>query len=296
MEKKSFTNLNKIYFPGAKKQNPITKGDVIAYYDQIAPTILPYLKDRPESLLRHPNGITKPGFFQKNFEYQTPPFIKKFKYHDVNYIVANNKDTLLYMNNLGCIEINPWNSRTKTPDYPDYMIIDLDPPKNKPRDMNTLVRVALEVKKVLDMSCEKSYVKTSGKRGIHIFIPLGAKYTYDQIRDFSYLLVQIVHERLPDITSIERIPGKRGGKIYLDYLQNSLGQTLAAPYSIRPAPGATVSTPLKWNEVKVGLDPTKFTIKSIFLRLKKYGDLWNEISQDSVNLKKAIMCLEKNLK
>jgi bifunctional non-homologous end joining protein LigD len=291
MEKK-FTNLNKIYFPKDK----ITKGDVITYYDKISSFILPYLKDRAESLLRHPNGIDKPSFFQKNFEYKTPPFIKKFRHHNVNYIVANNKDTLLYMTNLGCIEINPWNSRVQKPNYPDYMVIDLDPPKNKPRDMPTLIKVAQEVKKVLDMSCEKSYIKTSGKRGLHIFIPLGGKYDYDQIRDFSHLLVQIVNSRLPDITSIERIPAKRKGKIYLDYLQNSLGQTLAAPYSIRPAPGATVSTPLKWSEVKSGLDPTKFTIKTIFKRLNKYGDLWQGILKDSVDLKGAILCLEKNLK
>jgi bifunctional non-homologous end joining protein LigD len=290
MEKK-FTNLNKIYFPKDK----ITKGDVITYYERVSPYILPYLKDRPESLLRHPNGIESPGFFQKNFEYKTPSFIKKFRHHNVSYIVANNKESLLYMANLGCIEINPWNSRVQKPNYPDYMIIDLDPPKNKPRDMPTLIKVAQEVKKVLDLSCEKSYIKTSGKRGLHIFIPLGGKYDYDQIKDFSHLLVQIVNSRLPDITSIERIPKKRGGKIYLDYLQNNLGQTLAAPYSIRPARGATVSTPLKWSEVKTGLDPTKFTIKTIFQRLKKYGDIWEGILDEKANLKKAIICLERNL-
>lgn len=298
MAKPTFTNLDKIYFPKDK----ITKGEILDYYDKVAPYILPHLKDRPESLNRHPNGINKPNFFQKNFQYKTPSYIKTFKrisdskHEKITYLVCNNKETLLYFANLGCIEMNPWLSRTRRPDYPDYMVIDLDPPKNKPRDMDTLIKVAQEVKKVLDMSCEKSYVKTSGKRGIHIFIPLGGKYTYDQIRDFSHLLVQIVNSRLPDITSIERIPRKRGGKIYLDYLQNSLGQTLAAPYSVRPTDGATVSTPLKWSEVKKGLDPRKFTIKTIFPRLKKHGDLWADILKDRVDLKQAIVCLEKNLK
>jgi bifunctional non-homologous end joining protein LigD len=295
--KQNFTNLDKIYFPKSK----ITKGDILEYYEKIAPTILPYMKDRPESLNRHPNGITKPNFFQKNFMYKTPPFVKTYKRtsdstgEEINYIVCNNKDTLLYMANLGCIEMNPWSSRVKKPDYPDWMVIDLDPPKTKEYKLAELIKVAQEVKKVLDMSCEKSYVKTSGKRGIHIFIPLGGKYTYDQIRDFSYLLVQVVHQRLPEITSLERSPAKRKNKLYLDFLQNSLGQTLAAPYSVRPKEGATVSTPLKWSEVKPGLDPAKFTIHTIFARLKKYGDLWQGILKDRVDLNKSIKCLQKGM-
>jgi bifunctional non-homologous end joining protein LigD len=295
--KQNFTNLDKIYFPKSK----ITKGEILEYYKKIAPTILPYLKDRPESLNRHPNGITKPNFFQKNFTYPTPPYIKTYKRlsestgEKINYIVCNNTETLLYMANLGCIEINPWSSRISKVDYPDWMVIDLDPPKTKNYNLGELIKVTLEVKKVLDMSCEKSYVKTSGKRGIHIFIPLGGRYNYDKIRDFSHLLVQIVNRKLPDITSIERSPAKRKGKIYLDFLQNSMGQTLASPYSVRPQEGATVSTPLKWSEVKSGLNPAKFTIHTTFPRLKKYGDLWQGILKDKVDLNKAIKCLEKEL-
>jgi bifunctional non-homologous end joining protein LigD len=291
-KKLEFTNLNKIYFP----KLGITKGEVIEYYRSISKTLLPYLKDRPESLNRHPNGVGKPAFYQKNFSYEIPPFVKTYlretKDGKTNYIVCNNLETLFFIANLGCIEINPWSSRTKSPQKPDWMVIDLDPGNNT---LDELVQVTLEVKKVLDMSCEKSFIKTSGKTGIHIFIPLGAKYDFDQIRDFSKLLVTIVHNKLPEITSLERSPSKRKNQIYLDYLQNSLGQTLAAPYSLRPTEEATVSTPLKWSEVKKGLDPKKFTIKTIFKRLKNHGDLWENILKEKVDLKKAIKCLEQEL-
>jgi bifunctional non-homologous end joining protein LigD len=289
-----YSNLEKIYFP----ELGITKGEVINYYKKISPYILPYLKDRPESLNRYPNGIKKPNFFQKNFPYKTPAYIKTYdrisdsKNEKIKYIVCNNEETLLYIANLGAIEINPWSSRTTKPEYPDWMVIDLDPGNNT---LDELILVTREVKKVLDMSCEHSYVKTSGKTGIHIFIPLGGKYDFKQIRSFSELLVKIVHGRLPEITSIERSPAKRKNKIYLDYLQNSLGQTLAAPYSLRPTKEATVSTPLSWSEVKKGLDPKKFTLKTIFKRLEKHGDLWRGILEDQVDLKKAIKCLEKEL-
>jgi bifunctional non-homologous end joining protein LigD len=291
-KKLEFTNLNKIYFP----KLGITKGEVIEYYRSISKTLLPYLKDRPESLNRHPNGVGKTAFYQKNFSYEIPPFVKTYLRETedgkTNYIVCNNLETLFFIANLGCIEINPWSSRTKAPQKPDWMVIDLDPGNNT---LDELVQVTLEVKKVLDMSCEKSFIKTSGKTGIHIFIPLGAKYDFDQIRDFSKLLVTIVHNKLPEITSLERSPSKRKNQIYLDYLQNSLGQTLAAPYSLRPTEEATVSTPLKWSEVKKGLDPKKFTIKTIFKRLKNHGDLWENILKEKVDLKKAIKCLEQEL-
>lgn len=292
--KAELTNQDKIYFP----KGNITKGDVLEYYGSMADTMLPYLKDRPQSLNRYPNGAGKPGFYQKNLTSDPPPFVDTFTRtaestgKEVMYAVANNKDALLYLANLGCIEINPWNSRTKKPDYPDWMVIDLDPGNNT---LEELIAVTKEVKKVLDMSCEKSFVKTSGKTGIHIYIPLGAKYDYDQIRNFSELLVRLVNKKLPDITSIERSPSKRRNKIYLDFLQNSLGQTIAAPYSLRPTEDATVSTPLLWSEIKKGLNPKKFTIKTIWKRLEKHGDLWKGVLSEPVELKKAITCLQVSL-
>jgi bifunctional non-homologous end joining protein LigD len=290
----TFTNTEKIYFPELK----ITKGDVLSYYDRMAPFILPYLKDRPESLNRHPNGIHKPNFFQKNITNALPPYVETIKIFsesnnaDINYLMCQNKETLLYLANLGCIELNPWNSRKHKLDFPDYMIIDLDPGNNTWAQM---VTVAKEVKKVLDGSCEKSYLKTSGKTGLHICVPLGAKYHFDDVRTFAELIAHVVYKRLPKITSIERSPAKRKNKIYLDYLQNRTGQTIAAPYALRPTKEATVSTPLLWSELSSKITPAKFTIFTIEKRLKKVGDLWKNILKESVDLKKSISCLEEVL-
>jgi bifunctional non-homologous end joining protein LigD len=292
----SFTNLNKVFWP----EEGYTKGEVINYYDRIANTILPYLKDRPQSMKRHPNGIEKPGFFQKNVDPEHLPSFVETKVitaestdEDVRYLLCQNKETLLYMANLGCIEINPWNSRIQSLHKPDFMIIDLDPAG---LTFDDVVKVAQVTHEVLDASCEKNYCKTSGKRGLHIVVPLGAQYKHEQIREFAKLIAILVNKRLPDITSLERSPSKRQKKIYLDYLQNTFAQTLAAPYCLRPWPGATVSTPLKWEEVKKGLDPKKFTIKTIFKRLEKYGDLWQPLLTEKVDLAASIKCLEKEVK
>lgn len=292
----ALTHLDKVYWP----KDGYTKGDLLAYYDLMADTILPYLKDRPLVLNRHPNGINKPGFFQKDVDPSSlPSFVKTTVVHsestdaDINYIVCDNKETLLYVANLGAIEMNPWNSRVPKLNYPDYYVIDLDPGNNT---FEQVIEVAKVVKEVLDLSCEKSYVKTSGKTGIHVYVPLRAKYHYDRVRQFSELVVRLVHERLPDITSLERSPAKRKTKIYLDWLQNRVGQTLAAPYSARPVEGACVSAPLEWKEVRKGLRPEKFTIKTIRKRLKDKGDLWKGILEDAVDLSEALACLEEELK
>lgn len=211
---------------------------------------------------------------------------------NIQYLVCQNKETLLYMANLGCIELNPWNSRLGSLDKPDYMVIDVDPGKNT---LDELIEVLHVVDEVLTRACAEHFIKTSGKSGFHILVPLGAEYSYDQIRTFTKLLVTMVHERIPKLTSLERSPTKRRGKIYLDYLQNSRGQTIAAPYSLRPVPGATVSTPLLWKEVKKGLDPKKFTIETIWNRLEEYGDLWKDLLKHKINLSESIKCLEKDI-
>jgi bifunctional non-homologous end joining protein LigD len=293
-QKLTLTNVEKVFWPN----EAYTKGDVIAYYDAMSDVLLPYLKDRPENLNRHPGGIAGPNFYQKNFTYKPPAFVKIKKIWsdsndaNLNYLLCQNKETLLYLANLGCIEINPWSSRIGSLDKPDWMILDLDPDTNT---FEEVIKVAQAVHKYLELSGTKSYVKTSGKTGIHILVPTGAKYEYATIRDFAHLLMQMVHRDLPTITSLERNPRKRPDKIYLDYLQNSAGQTIAAPYSLRPAEGATVSTPLEWNEIKKGLDPKKFTIKTIFPRLKKKGDLFKPVLGKGVDLKKAVQCLEQEL-
>jgi bifunctional non-homologous end joining protein LigD len=287
------TNVDKVFW----KKEGFTKGDVIEYYEKISETILPYLKDRPESMNRHPNGVSGKNFYQKDVSgMNLPGFIETIDIYsesnnkEIKYLICQNKKTLHYLANLGCIEINPWNSTKQNLDNPNYMIIDLDPGG---RPFDDLITVALETHKLLEQACEEHYIKTSGKKGLHIMVPLAAKYDYDTIRMFSQLLVSILHKRLPDMTSIERSPAKRKNKIYLDYLQNRRGQTIAAPYSIRPWPGATVSTPLFWKEVKKGLDPSRFNIKTIFKRLEKYGDIFLPILKNKTNLNESIKCLKK---
>jgi len=291
----TLTNIDKVFWP----KEGYTKGDVIAYYDAMSAIILPYLKDRPENLNRHPGGIEGPNFYQKNFTYKPPQFVKTKKIWsdsneaNLNYLLCQNKETLLYLANLGCIEINPWSSRIGALDTPDWMILDLDPGTNT---FEEVIVVAQAVHKYLELAGVRSFVKTSGKTGLHILVPLGAKYTYETIRDFAHLVMQMVYRDVPAITSLERNPKKRKDKIYLDYLQNSAGQTIAAPYSLRPADGATVSTPLEWKEVKNGLSPKKFTIKTIFRRLKKKGDLFSGVLGKGVDLKKAVHRLEQELR
>jgi bifunctional non-homologous end joining protein LigD len=288
------SNPDKVFWP----KEGYTKGDVINYYEKIAPFILPYLKDRPQSMLRQPNGIKGQSFFQKNVDFEVPDYVhlEEIKSKSENksrcYLVCDNAETLLYMANLGCIELNPWNSRIPTLTKPDYMILDLDPAK---KNFDDLIRVAKEVHKVLTLACQQSYCKTSGKRGLHILVPLGAQYEDEQVRQFAELIVTIVHRRLPRITSIERSPAKRKGNIYLDHLQNRYAQTLAAPYCLRPWPGATVSTPLKWTEIRKGLDPANYTIETIHRRLKKVGDLWEPVLREKVDLRESIACLQKAL-
>ncbi|MEO6355731.1 MAG: non-homologous end-joining DNA ligase, partial [Ferruginibacter sp.] len=282
-----FTNLSKIYWPDEK----ITKRDMLNYYYRVANYILPYLKDRPMSLNRFPNGISGPGFYQKDIKGKAPEWITKtFPYttsdgEDKEYLVGSDESVLLWMASLGCIEMNPWFSRIQSPDNPDYCVIDLDPDKNT---FDQVIEAALETKKVLDAVDVPSYCKTSGSTGMHIYIPLGAKYSYDQSQMFARIIVNIVHNVLPKFTSVERMIAKRKGKMYLDFLQNRPGATIAGPYSLRPKKGATVSMPLHWEEVKKGLTMQHFTIFNAAERLKTEGDPFKGVLKKGIDLEKTI--------
>lgn len=284
----NFTNIDKIFFPKAK----ITKGDVIGYYEKIADFILPYLKDRPLSLRRNPNGIAEEGFFQKNVEeLNLPDFVHSEKIwsesnkKEIEFALCQNKESLLYLANLGCIEFNPWNSRVGSLDNPDYAILDLDPGE---RSWKELIEVALGFHKLLDKIGAPHFVKTSGKKGLHILIPLEENRTYDDARDFAKLLCLLIQKQFSKTTSLERVPAKRGGKIYLDFLQNRRGQTLACPYSIRPVPEASVATPLEWKEVSPKLDQKKSNMKTVPKRLEQKGDPWKNYLQKKLNLAKVL--------
>ena len=289
-----FAHLNKFYWPKEK----ITKRDLINYYYQAAPYILPYLKDRPQSMLRHPDGITKFSFYYKNIKGKAPEWLQTFDYHsesdgeDKEYLVAKDEASLLYMASIGCIEMNPWSSRIQNEDYPDWCIIDLDPGNSS--TFEQVIETARVTKDILESMGVVSYAKTSGSTGIHIYIPLGAKYTYEQSKEFARIVATLIVKELPKFTTIERIVKKRRGKMYIDFLQNRPQATVSAPYSVRPKPGATVSMPLHWDEVKKGLKMTDFTIYNAIERIKSEGDIFKPVLGKGINLDKLMKNFEKN--
>ena len=287
-----FTNLSKVFWPKEK----YTKRDLINYYHQMAPYILPYLKDRPQSMNRFPNGITGKSFYFKNITGQAQDWMDTYLYHsdtdnsDKHYLVGKDEATLLYMAGLGCIEMNPWSSTVKKPDHPTFCMIDLDPDRHT---FDQVIAAALVTKDVLDEMGIGSYPKTSGSTGMHIYIPLGNKYTYEQSKEFARIVVTLVQQRLPAYTSVERAIRDRKGKMYLDFLQNRPHATIAAPYSLRPKPGATVSMPLHWDEVKKGLKMTDFTIKNAVARVTAMGDIFQPVLGKGIDLKKIISAYNK---
>jgi bifunctional non-homologous end joining protein LigD len=283
------THLDKIFWPA----DGITKGDLLNYYKQIAPFILPYLKDRPESLNRHPDGITGPGFYQKDMTGYLPRWFKTEMIYSestdksIHYALCQDERSLLYIVNLGCIEINPWFSRVGHLEKPDFLVIDLDPDGN---DFDHVIEIAHEFHKILDSIGAANYCKTSGATGIHIGVPTGAKYDFDTVRGFAENVCKIVCKKYPATTSLDRNPNRRRKKIYLDYMQNRRGQTLAAPFCVRPKVGAPVSMPLEWKELKKGLRPEDFHIKNAAKIIQKKEDSWKGVLGKAIDLKK---CLEK---
>jgi bifunctional non-homologous end joining protein LigD len=284
------TNLQKVYWP----EDGYTKGDLIDYYRQVSSFILPHLKDRPQSLHRHPNGIHGKSFFQKDVSQQPPPewvrtvtLTSESDGKKMRSILCQDEATLVYLANLGCIELNPWNSRIDTLDQPDYVVLDLDP---EDIAFDRVIEAAQTIRKVLEDVGAEPLCKTSGKRGLHVAIPFGAAYSHEQAKHFAELIARIVNARLPSSTSLVRIPSARQKRVYLDYLQNGKGKTLAAAYSVRPYPKATVSAPLMWTEVGRGLDPGKFTIRTMPKRLNRVGDLWKPVLGAGLDLP---ACLER---
>jgi bifunctional non-homologous end joining protein LigD len=286
-----FNNLDKIYYPKKK----VTKRDIVNYYYLVAPYMLPYMMDRPQTLIRYPNGIDGKCFYQKDVTGKVPDWVKQFPYSskrggDRNFLVCTNEASLLLIASMGGLEMHPWSGRVQTPDNPDWCIIDLDP--SDTTTFEQVITTARTTKEVLDAIKVPAFCKTSGATGIHIYIPLGAKYTYEQSKEFGRVLVKIVQSKIPAFTSIERIIEKRKGKLYLDFLQNRPQATLAAPYSLRPKPDATVSMPLHWEEVAKGLKMKNFTIFNAIDRIKETGDIFSGVLGKGINLKKALQNIE----
>ena len=282
-----FSNLSKIFWPKEK----LTKRDMINYYYQVTPYMLPYMKDRPQTLNRHPHGINGESFYQKNVKGKVPGWIETFPYYsetdaeEKEFLVCTDEASLLYIASLGCIEMNPWSSRRQSPENPDWCIIDLDPDKNT---FDQVINAAQVTKRILDALEVPSYCKTSGSTGLHIYIPLAAKYTYEDSKEFGRSIVKLVNAEIPLFTSIERKTADRHGKMYLDFLQNRPQATVAAPYSLRPKPFAPVSMPLHWEEVKKGLKLKDHNLKNAIARLNEMGDPFKGVIGKGINMKKAI--------
>ncbi len=284
----SLTHPDKVYWP----EEGYTKGDMLEYYNSVSKYILPYLKNRPQSLHRFPDGAGKEGFYQKDITGKVPEWVERYPYtaegQRKNYMLCNDRAALLYMVNLGCIEINPWNSTVQRADYPTWCVLDIDPDKSNTFDQ--VIETAQAIFELLRDIGVYFYSKTSGSTGIHIYIPLKNRYTYEQSQLLAKRVVQEVSIRLA-FTSIERMTDKRKGKIYIDYLQNKPAATLAAPYSLRPRPGATVSMPLYQEEVKKGLKMSDFTIENALDRIRSEGDIFKPVLGQGIDLKKILRAI-----
>jgi bifunctional non-homologous end joining protein LigD len=293
----ALTHLNKIYFP----ESGIRKRDLIAYYYRIADHILPFLKDRPLVMRRYPNGITEKSFFQKEAPESIPDWIERARVYsderggEMEYVMAQDRPSLLFLTNLGCIDHNPWSSRYDHQDYPDYVFFDLDPTPNTP--FTTVLRVARAIYKVLLSTKLVCFMKTSGATGFHIFVPLEPIYKYAQTRTFAEIISQLVASELPRDTTLERSIRKRpAGRVLLDALQNAKGKPLAAVYSARAHPGATVSTPITAEELMNGtIDPEAWTIKTVPSRLQSTGDLWKDFWKKRQTLDVALDALSHDV-
>jgi bifunctional non-homologous end joining protein LigD len=267
---RSFTlsNLDKVFWP----EERYTKGDLIAYYRAIAPWLLPYLDDRPLVLTRYPDGIGGKSFFQKDAPEYAQDFVRTVtmwsadSQRDLDYFVVGDAEQLVYIANMAAIPLHIWGSRVATLETPDWCILDLDP---KGAPFTDVVKVALAIRDLCDDIAWPAYVKTSGSSGLHVLLPLGRQCTFEQARALGGLLAKLVAAELHDIATVIRQVHRREGKVYLDFGQNGHGRLLAAPFSVRPVPGALVSAPLRWKEVNASLDLAAFTIRTMPARMAK---------------------------
>ena len=282
-----FTNLKKVFYPA----DGYTKRDVVNFYAAVADLLVPHLVGRPLSLKRYPNGINADYFFQKD----TPPSFPEWLHTELipttekkksKMAIADDKASLLYLANLGCIDQNPWMSRVGSLEYPDFILIDLDPYY---AGYDRIIEAAQLVRGKLDMIGLKGYPKTTGGDGMHIYIPLEPRYTYAQARTFAEVLARWVIAERPELfTTPRNVAARQKGKVYFDYLQIAEGKTISAPYVLRAHPGAPVATPLKWDEVRTGLKPQQFHIGNVLRRFERVGDLFEEVLKKPQELEKAL--------
>jgi bifunctional non-homologous end joining protein LigD len=283
------SNVGKVFWP----DDGYTKGDLLAYYEAIWPAIAPYLRDRPVVLTRYPDGIAGKSFFQKNAPEFIPDWVPTCRIDDTEYFLCNERDALLYVINMGCIPLHVWSARRGSIERPDWSILDLDP-KGAPR--RDVIAVAQAIHGLLEPLGAPHYVKTSGQQGLHVLIPLGGQLTHAQSTAFAEVLARLVASALPEIATVARALGERGGKVYVDYLQNGYGKTIAAPFAVRPLPGAPVSTPLRWSEVTARLDPARHTIATVPQRVARRGDPMRAVLETRADIPAIIAALHERLR
>jgi bifunctional non-homologous end joining protein LigD len=288
------TNLDKVYWPA----EGYTKGDMIAYYQSIAEWFLPYLADRPVVLTRYPDGIEGKSFFQKDAPVYAPKWLRletmwsEQAEREIRYFVLDDVESLTYVANMGSIPLHVWSSRIAALERPDWCILDLDP---KGAPFKDVVTIARHLHELCDEVGLANFVKTSGSTGLHVLIPLGARYTYEHSRTLAELLARFTAKSLPDIATIVRRPDDREGKVYLDYLQNGHGKLLVAPFSVRPLPAAPVSMPLEWDEVNARLKLARFNIRNARKRMLEKGDPLAPVLTESIDMLAAIDALQRRL-
>jgi bifunctional non-homologous end joining protein LigD len=265
------TNVDKVFFPDAG----YTKGDVIDYYRRVAPLLLPYLRDRPLTLTRYPDGIEGKYFYQRDAPEWVPGWVRRVRLYskegerEIEHFVCDSVQALVYLANLGCIPLHVWNARLGALDRPDWLVLDLDPGE---ASFAAVVTVAHGLHRLLRTIGLRAFPKTSGATGLHLLLPLGARYPHSDVKRFAEIVARVAAERLRDIATVERRPARRDGKVYIDYGQNGYGRTIAAPYAVRARPGAPVSAPLRWAQVRAGLDPARFTIKTLPERIRRAAE------------------------
>jgi len=285
------TNLDKVFWP----DEGITKGDLLWYYREVAPVLVPHLKDRPFTMKRYPDGIAGGHFFQKDAPKHMPDWIPRKSYLStsresrekrmINYPLVNDELALLWMVNMGCIDMNAWYSRVDRPDRPDFVLFDLDPSDDV--GFKETGQVALLVRETLEALGLNGYAKTSGSDGIHVLVPLDRRSTYADTRRFAEVIAGALARAHPGLVTTEWTKAKRRG-VLIDANQNGEGKTIASVYSVRPRPGAPVSTPLRWEEVTEDLDPLQFTMDVVLARVERHGDLFGPVLKERQSLTRAL--------
>jgi bifunctional non-homologous end joining protein LigD len=285
------SNLDKVFWP----DDGITKGDLVDYYQRVADVLVPHLRDRPFTMKRYPDGIAGGHFFQKDAPTHMPDWIKTSAFpassrdgkrtRTIRYPLVNDELALLWMVNMGCIDMNAWYSRVDRPDRPDFVLFDLDPAQDA--GFLETVRVAHLVRQLLDAVGLESFPKTSGSDGVHVLVPIARRYTYDDTRSFSAIVAATLARTHPGLVTTEWARKKRRG-VLIDANQNRQGATIASVYSVRPHSGAPVSTPLRWDELSEDVRPGDFTMEVVLDRVARHGDLYAPVLELKQSLSRAL--------